>query len=541
MILKCKMCGGDLEIIGNQNIVECDYCGVRQTVPNADNEKKVNLFNRANRLRISGQFDKAAALYENIIAEFPEEAEAYWGLCLCNYGIEYVDDPATGRKIPTCHRASFDSLLRDDNFNLALEYSDVVVRKVYLDQAKEIEAIMRDILAVSRNEKPYDVFICYKETDEYGQRTIDSVIAQNIYDSLTEKGLNVFFARISLENKLGRQYEPYIFAALNSAKVMLAVGTRYEYFNAVWVENEWSRFLKLMAKDRSKVLIPCYKDMSPADMPSQFRALQAQDMGKIGFMQDLVRGVLKITSDGREKDVKPAGNNIPLNSTVNMKASGSPMKIKYIHSFGADHDKDFFPKRSIASGVDISQYPCISFNIFTGRFPYRGKADLRMIVRDSGGNTISDIMTTLDVNPTIDKLAQIWILKGSDGTSVSLGNYTATFTVNNGPAMEYRFSVYNSRAVQPVQPVRPANSIQMSSYPNVQQPAPNYVQYVGKPTVNLKVYLILCFFFGTFGIHSFYAKKYLKGIIQFLLCATGISFFWAVIDFLRALISGRVK
>ena len=28
---------------------------------------------------------------------------------------------------------------------------------------------------------------------------------------------------------------------------MLAFGTDFEYFNAVWVKNEWSRFLALMA------------------------------------------------------------------------------------------------------------------------------------------------------------------------------------------------------------------------------------------------------------------------------------------------------
>lgn len=29
---------------------------------------------------------------------------------------------------------------------------------------------------------------------------------------------------------------------------MLAIGTDYEYYNAVWVKNEWSQYLKLMAK-----------------------------------------------------------------------------------------------------------------------------------------------------------------------------------------------------------------------------------------------------------------------------------------------------
>ena len=293
-IFKCKMCGGDLDIAEEVKVVECEYCGTKQTVPNPDNEKKVNLFNRANRLRMASEFDKSASIYESIIAEFPEESEAYWGLCLCNYGIEYVDDPATAKKIPTCHRASFESLQKDENFELALEYADVVAQKIYRDEAREIDRIMHEILAVSKNEKPYDVFICYKETDENGQRTVDSVLAYDIYDALTAKGFNVFFSRVSLEDKLGRQYEPYIFAALNSAKVMLSVGTKFEYFHAVWVKNEWSRFLKLMAKDKSKVLISCFRDIDAYDMPEEFKALQAQDLGKLGAVQDIVRGIEKI-------------------------------------------------------------------------------------------------------------------------------------------------------------------------------------------------------------------------------------------------------
>lgn len=301
-VFKCKMCGGDLNITEADKVVECEYCGTTQTVPSADNEKKMTLFNRANRLRLNNEFDKAAALYEQLIAEFPEEAEAYWGLCLCNWGIEYVDDPATGEKKPTCHRASFESLMKDENYLLAMEYADVTAQRVYRREAQEIDRLNDAILSVSRNEKPYDVFICYKETDENGMRTHDSVLAQDIYDALTANGLKVFFSRISLEDKLGRQYEPYIFAALNSARVMLSIGTKYEYFQAVWVKNEWSRFLRLAAKDRSKVLIPCFRDMDPCDLPDEFKGLQAQDLGKLGAVQDLVRGVGKLLAKDAPKD-----------------------------------------------------------------------------------------------------------------------------------------------------------------------------------------------------------------------------------------------
>jgi len=138
------------------------------------------------------------------------------------------------------------------------------------------------------------VFICYKETDENGQRTRDSQWAQDVYYGLTEQGLKVFFSRITLEDKLGQQYEPYIFAALNSAKVMVVIGSRPEYFNAVWVKNEWSRYLSLMKHDHKRLLIPCYRDMDPYDLPEELSMLQSQDMSKIGFMQDLLRGVQKV-------------------------------------------------------------------------------------------------------------------------------------------------------------------------------------------------------------------------------------------------------
>ena len=304
-VIKCKMCGGDLELIEGSSVAVCEYCGSQQTVPAADNEKKLTLFARANRLRLACEFDKAAGVYESIVADFPTEAEAYWGLVLCRYGIEYVDDPATGKKIPTCHRSSFDSVMEDSDFEQALENADAVARRVYRDEAKAIEELRRGIVEVSGKEPPYDIFICYKETAEDGQRTVDSVIAQDVYDALTEKGYRVFFSRISLEDKLGTEYEPYIFAALHSAKIMLAFGTDYEYYNAVWVKNEWSRFLQLMTKDKSKHLIPCYKGIDAYDMPKEFAKLQAQDMGKVGAMQDLLRGVDKIMSGNSSAAAQP--------------------------------------------------------------------------------------------------------------------------------------------------------------------------------------------------------------------------------------------
>lgn len=293
-IIKCKMCGGDVELAADKTFGTCEYCGSTMTFPKVDDEQRAAAFNRGNHFRRIGEFDKALAVYERIVREDDTDAEAHWCCALCRFGIEYVEDPATYEYLPTCHRASFDSFLEDVDYLAAVEHSEGLTKRQYQKDAAKIAEVQRGILATSQNEEPFDVFICYKESDENGQRTRDSLMAQDVYYQLTDQGYRVFFSRITLEDMAGKQYEPYIFAALNSAKVMIVIGTKAEYMNAVWVKNEWSRFLAMMKKDHSKLLLPCYRDMDPYDMPEQLSVLQSYDMSKIGFIQDLIRGIKKV-------------------------------------------------------------------------------------------------------------------------------------------------------------------------------------------------------------------------------------------------------
>lgn len=321
-LFKCKSCGGDLIIEDNSTVCECEYCGTKQPIPSIRDENLQNLFNRANVLRMKSEFDKAADIYEKIIQKEEGEAEAYWGLILCRYGIEYVEDPETFKRIPTCHRASFESITADDDYKSALQYADLLQKRLYEEEAKKIDEIQKGILALAQKDDPFDVFICYKETDESGKRTQDSAIANDIYYQLTQEGFKVFYAAITLEDKLGSEYEPHIFAALNTAKVMLVLGTKPEYFNAVWVKNEWSRFLAMMKKDRSKMLIPCYRDMDPYELPEEFSHLQAQDMSKIGFINDITRGIKKVL---HKDELKPTQQTTPVQQAAAAGANVAPL------------------------------------------------------------------------------------------------------------------------------------------------------------------------------------------------------------------------
>ena len=303
-IFRCKMCGAALNIQPGENIVKCEYCRVQQTIPRLDDDRRANLYDRANHFRRNNEFDKAMGIYEQILNEDLTDSEAYWSLVLCKYGIEYVEDPATGTRVPTVNRAQYTSVLADEDYRSAISNADPYQKEIYEREAKAIDEIQKGFLEISSKEEPFDVFICYKETDDRGRRTQDSVMAQELYYGLKNEGFKVFFARITLEDKLGSAYEPYIFAALNSAKVMVVLGTNPQNFNAVWVKNEWSRYLSLIKQGKKKVLIPAYRGMNPYDLPEEFSHLQAQDMEKLGFMQDLVRGIKKIIGKDKKEPVK---------------------------------------------------------------------------------------------------------------------------------------------------------------------------------------------------------------------------------------------
>ena len=151
-VFKCKMCGGQLEIAEGMTVCECEYCGTQQTLPKSDNEQALNMINRANHFRQQCEFDKAAEVYEKLIAQNDSDAELYWSLALCRYGIEYVDDPLTHKKIATCHRTQFKSILDDADYLAAIERADFMQKPVYEAEAKYIDTIQKGILEISNKE-----------------------------------------------------------------------------------------------------------------------------------------------------------------------------------------------------------------------------------------------------------------------------------------------------------------------------------------------------------------------------------------------------
>ena len=300
--LKCKMCGSNLEKEDSITVCKCEKCGTSQTVPDIEDDKELKLFERAGRLRFNCDFDKAAGIYNTITDSYPEEAEGYWGLVLCKYGIEYADN-ASGKKVPVCHRISYDSVMDDEDFELVMENSDSESRAIFREEAKIIEENRKKYIQIAESEQPYDIYISYRAKDDNGDKTAVSEIAGHLYNKLTSAGYRVFLSEAALKGKKRSECEPYIYSALNSANVMLALGTSYDDYNDVWVKNEWNRYLEIAEKNKNKCLIPCYKDVDEYDIPKEFAGLKVCQLGNDDTFNNIMAEIANV--------VKPESVNQP--------------------------------------------------------------------------------------------------------------------------------------------------------------------------------------------------------------------------------------
>lgn len=270
-----------------------------------DADSDVHVIDRANAwsaLR-DCDFEKAGELFENIILKESDNHEAYWGRALALAGIIYVTDLNENKRVPTCNSISEESFIESSDVKKAIKLAPSEIGESYKSQAAQIEKIRVEWLEKASKEPPYDVFICFKDSDrERGlERTDDSYEAQNLYHALEKEGYKVFFSRESLRDKVSEQYEPYIYNALKTAKVMIVFGERAEYFNAVWVKNEWTRFRARIesGEKHEKALVVVYKNMSPADLPVGLRARQCLNAAEMTFLEDLKRHIRVVVDKSR--------------------------------------------------------------------------------------------------------------------------------------------------------------------------------------------------------------------------------------------------
>ncbi|MCL2010248.1 MAG: toll/interleukin-1 receptor domain-containing protein [Synergistaceae bacterium] len=126
----------------------------------------------------------------------------------------------------------------------------------------------------------YDVFICFKNSDQDGKATEDSGIATRLHDYLQSRRLRVFLSVRELEFLGKSQYTNVIDKALETSQFMIVVGCSRENLESEWVRYEWSSFLNDIRsgfKQNTEVYV-LYRGMEFADLPRALRQKQAFDV-----------------------------------------------------------------------------------------------------------------------------------------------------------------------------------------------------------------------------------------------------------------------
>ena len=300
----CNICGANYEYRKGRWV--CSGCGAYK--PEELSAEVVTLLQSAAQKLRFADFDEAEKAYSDIIEQYPGNAEGYFGRLLAKYGIKYEDD-FDGRKIPTCYAASIESVMTDKDYLRAIELADGETREYYKLQAGYIERVRKEWIEKADKEDPYDIFISYKESDSLNgiDRTNDSIKVMELYNHLKDQGYRVFYSRESLRGKVGEKFEPYIFNALSTAKVMLVYGTSAEYITSTWVKNEWHRYYRKVAageKHAESLVIAC-DGFSPSELPSILSSRQCFDASRMTFVTDLDKHVAYIIAESAKKAEAP--------------------------------------------------------------------------------------------------------------------------------------------------------------------------------------------------------------------------------------------
>ena len=268
---KCRNCGSTLEL--QEHISEADNIALQQ----------------ARLHRNAMRFEEAQENYDEVLRKNPDHAEANFGAFLCEYGIVYEQDTDGVTWIPTCHRLN-ECPVEQSAYYRKLTSTNKTV-------ADQIEQLRLAILEKTKKIEPYDVFICYKATEEKNGvkvPTKESTWARDIYDTFThELGLKVFFAEKSLETT-NTEYEPHIYTALRSAKLMILLAANTEHVNAPWVKNEWKRYVKYIREGEEKTIRVLHDALDMYTMPKELQKTQAIDHNASSWMANLKRAAEEI-------------------------------------------------------------------------------------------------------------------------------------------------------------------------------------------------------------------------------------------------------
>ncbi|MBO4389851.1 MAG: toll/interleukin-1 receptor domain-containing protein [Lachnospiraceae bacterium] len=317
--VRCRLCGADFQTEESNKVDRCGFCASLNTIPKAKDARHAELFHKAATLRGTNYFEQGAAVYESILKEDPDNPEALFGLVMCEYGAEYAGD-AWGRTL-VCNRYRETKIFDDQNYKKAVKLADIECKEIYDNIAFQINgeqerfagadtsAARCDVLLVSKQYEDKDILDDGFDPDDDNVPVKDFELARHIYDYLSRKGYRVFMTGKNLKNSRRQDAIPMLQTAIESAKILVLVGTSREYIDDASVESEWMRYFIVNRGVKNKGFAPCYYEMDPKDLPQEMLKSSPIDMSVEGYEEEILKRVAYYTSgsaSGSASEATPA-------------------------------------------------------------------------------------------------------------------------------------------------------------------------------------------------------------------------------------------
>lgn len=140
-----------------------------------------------------------------------------------------------------------------------------------------------------------EVYICYKENDEFGRRTKDSIVAQEVYRKLESNNIKTFYERVSADGQSGDKLDNARYSAIHRAKAIIVLGASVESFTEI--ESKYGECFT------SKTVVPFCVDVTPGEIPKTLTNFQAINYSSIGWDTDLINGLNNLLGKENTSDI----------------------------------------------------------------------------------------------------------------------------------------------------------------------------------------------------------------------------------------------
>lgn len=296
-VIKCGICGEPLSGAGNP--YTCAVCG---NVSYTSNPMLEDELRTANAMRECTRFDEAMLVYKQIVKKYKTDdlSEVYWNLLLCEQRVMFETDEK-GERFPSFYAIVSDDVEDSPYYTCALSAAEKHAPErvaIFTEMAEKMARAKQLYARIRESEKPYDVFICFKKSklDGSGEETPDTDLAEDLYNQFA-KDYRIFFSERTLRDVAVRDFEPNIYYALYTAKVLLLLCSKREYIDSKWVKNEWSRYHAMAQNPATgKTVIPVFlEDFEPGNLPAELLSYQGLADGRqlMGALESTLRKILK--------------------------------------------------------------------------------------------------------------------------------------------------------------------------------------------------------------------------------------------------------